>query len=64
VASGGSVSPQGFEAPPVWALPVGVAVHVFEAGLMHVPMSVLGPVLVAVRVLVLDVVVLMRGMRM
>ncbi|ORW06926.1 hypothetical protein AWC15_20965 [Mycobacterium lacus] len=38
--------------------------HVFEAGLMHVPMIVLGPVVVAVRVLVLDVVVLVRGMRM
>jgi hypothetical protein len=40
-----------------------VAVDVFEAGLMHVLVSVLSPVLVGVRVLVRDMVVLMRGVR-
>jgi len=37
---------------------MGVAVNSFEAGLMHVLMSVLSPVVVGVRVLVRDVVVL------
>lgn len=46
------------------ALSVGVAVNVFEAGLVHVLMSVLGSVVVGVRVLVRDMVVLMRGVRM
>lgn len=48
------------------ALPVNVAVNVFEAGLMHVLMSVLGPVVVGVGVLVCDVLVLvlMCGVRM
>jgi hypothetical protein len=41
-----------------------VAVHVFQAGLVHVLMSVLGPVLVSVGVLVGHMVVLMRGVRM
>jgi hypothetical protein len=41
-----------------------VAVHVFQAGLVHVLMSVLGPVVVGVGVLVGDMVVLMRGVRM
>jgi hypothetical protein len=43
---------------------VGVAVHVFQAGLMHVLMGVLGPVLVGVGVLVRDMLVLMRGVCM
>jgi hypothetical protein len=43
---------------------VVVAVHVFHAGLVHVLMSVLGPVIVGVGVLVGDMVVLMRGVRM
>jgi hypothetical protein len=43
---------------------VGMAVNVFQAGLMHVLMSVLGPVVVGVRVLVRDMVVLMRDVRM
>jgi hypothetical protein len=42
---------------------VGVVVHVFEVGLVHVLMSVLGPVLVGVGVLVRHVVVVMRGVR-
>jgi hypothetical protein len=41
-----------------------VAVHVFQAGLVHVLMSVLGPVFVSVGVLVGHMVVLMRGVRM
>jgi hypothetical protein len=41
-----------------------VAVHVFQAGLVHVLMSVLGPVVVSVGVLVGHMVVLMRGVRM
>jgi hypothetical protein len=41
-----------------------VAVRVFQAGLVHVLMSVLGPVLVSVGVLVGHMVVLMRGVRM
>jgi hypothetical protein len=45
------------------ALPVDVAVDVFKAGLMHVLMSVLGPVVVGVGMLVRDVVVLMRRVR-
>ena len=44
--------------------PVRVAVHVFEAGLVHVLMGVLGPVLVGMRMLVCHMVVLMRGVRM
>jgi hypothetical protein len=39
-------------------------VGVFETGLMHMLMGVLGAVVVAVRVLVRDMVVLMRGVRM
>jgi hypothetical protein len=42
---------------------VGVVVHAFEVGLVHVLMSVLGPVLVGVGVLVRHVVVVMRGVR-
>jgi hypothetical protein len=45
------------------ALAVGVVVHVFEVGLVHVLMSVLGPVLVGVGVLVRHVVVVMRCVR-
>jgi hypothetical protein len=41
-----------------------VAVNVFEAGLMHVLVGVLSPVLMGVAVLVRDMVVLMRGVRM
>jgi hypothetical protein len=41
-----------------------VAVRVFQAGLVHVLMSVLGPVLVGVGVLVGHMVVRMRGVRM
>jgi hypothetical protein len=40
-----------------------VVVNFFEAGLMHVPMGVLGPVVVSVGVLVFDVVVFVRGVR-
>jgi hypothetical protein len=40
---------------------VGVAVHTFEIGLVHVPVSVLGSVFVGVGVLVCDVLVLVRG---
>jgi hypothetical protein len=43
---------------------VGVVVNFLEAGLVHVRMGVLGPVIVGVRVLVLDVLVLMGGMGM
>jgi hypothetical protein len=42
---------------------VGVVVGAFEVGLVHVLMSVLGPVLVGVGVLVRHVVVVMRGVR-
>jgi hypothetical protein len=42
---------------------VGVVVHVFEVGLVHVLMGVFGPVLVGVGVLVRHVVMLMRGVR-
>jgi hypothetical protein len=42
---------------------VGVAVNVLEVGLVYVLMRVLCPVLVGVGVLVRDVVVLMRGVR-
>ena len=42
---------------------MGVPVHVFEAGLVHMLMSVLGSVLVGVGVLVRDMVVLVRGVR-
>ena len=41
-----------------------MAVHVLQAGLMHVLMSVLGPVVVGMGVLVAHMVVLMRGVRM
>jgi hypothetical protein len=43
---------------------VGVAVHGFEVGLVHVLMGVLGSVVVGVGVLVCDMVVLVRGVRM
>jgi hypothetical protein len=43
---------------------VGVAVNVFEAGLVHVLMRVFGAVFVRVGMLVCDMVVLMRGVRM
>jgi hypothetical protein len=43
---------------------VGVTVHVFQTGLMHVLMGVLGPILVGVGVLVRDMLVLMRGVCM
>jgi hypothetical protein len=39
---------------------VGVVVGVFQSGLVGVPMSVLGPVVVGVAVLMCDVVVLVR----
>jgi hypothetical protein len=42
---------------------VGVLVNLFEAGLVHVLMSVLGSVVVHVGVFVRDVLVLMRGVR-
>ncbi len=42
---------------------MGVAVRVFEPGLMHVLMGVLGPVVMGVGVLVLDVLVLVGGVR-
>ncbi|OBH05875.1 hypothetical protein A5695_06410 [Mycobacterium sp. E1747] len=41
-----------------------MAVNVLNAGLVHVLMAVLGAVGVAVVVLVLDVVMLVRGVRM
>ena len=41
-----------------------VLVHVLEAGLVHVLMGVFGPVGVSVAVLMFDVVMLMRGVRM
>lgn len=40
---------------------MGVGVGLFEPGLMHVLVGVLSAVVVRVRVLVLDVLVLMRG---
>jgi hypothetical protein len=43
---------------------VGVVVHIFEIGLVHVLVSVLGSVFMGVGVLVCDMVVLMRGVRM
>jgi hypothetical protein len=43
---------------------VGVTVNVFQAGLMHMLMGVLGPVAVGVGMLVLDVVMLVRGVCM
>jgi hypothetical protein len=43
---------------------VSVAVHAVEAGLVHVLMRVLGSVVVGVGVLVRDMVVLVRGVRM
>jgi hypothetical protein len=43
---------------------VGVAVNILEAGLVHVLMSVLGSIFVGVGVLVGDMVVLVRGVRM
>jgi hypothetical protein len=42
---------------------VGVAVYRFEVGLVYVLMSVLGSVVVGVGVLVCDMVVLVRGVR-
>ena len=42
---------------------VRVVVHRFEIGLVHVLMGVLGSVVVGVRVLVRDMVVLVRGVR-
>lgn len=45
-------------------LRVRVAVRVFETGFVHMLMGVLGSVLVGVRVLVGDMVMLMRGVRM
>jgi hypothetical protein len=41
---------------------VGVTVNILQAGLMHMLMAVLGAVGMAVGVLVLDVVMLVRGM--
>gem|GEM_PF-3936406 len=41
-----------------------VAVRVFETGFVHMRMSVLGSVLVGVGVLVADMVMLVRGVRM
>ena len=38
--------------------------HVFETGLVHMLMGVLGAIVVGVRMLVCDMVVLMRGVRM
>jgi hypothetical protein len=43
---------------------VRVVVRFLQAGLMHVSVAVLGSVVVRVGVLVLDVLVLMRGVRM
>lgn len=42
---------------------MGVAVNAFQTGLVHVPMGVLGSVFVGVGVLVCDMVVLVRGVR-
>jgi hypothetical protein len=42
---------------------VRVVVRFFQAGLVHVLVAVLGPVVVGVRVLVLDVFVLVLGVR-
>jgi hypothetical protein len=42
---------------------VSVGVHTLEIGLVHVLMRVLGSVIVGVGVLVRDMVVLMRGVR-
>jgi hypothetical protein len=42
---------------------VRVVVRLFEAGLMHVSVAVLGSVVVGVGVLVLDVLVFVRGVR-
>jgi len=42
---------------------VGVAVHVLQPGLVHVPMGVFGPVGVRVGVLVLDVLMLVGRVR-
>lgn len=42
---------------------MSVVVNFLEAGLMHMRMGVLGPVIVGVRVLVLDMLVLMGGVR-
>jgi hypothetical protein len=42
---------------------VGVSVHVLQVGLVQVLMRVLGPVFVGVGMLVVDMVVLMRGVR-
>jgi hypothetical protein len=43
---------------------MGVAVSVLESGLVHVLVSVVSPVLVGVRVLVLNMLVLVSGVRM
>jgi hypothetical protein len=42
---------------------VGVLMNLFEAGLVHVLMGVLGPVVVGVRVFVRDVLVFVCGVR-
>jgi hypothetical protein len=42
---------------------VRVVVSFLEAGLMHVPVAVLGSVVVSVGVLVLDVLMFVRGVR-
>jgi len=46
------------------ALVVGVLVNLLESGLVHVRMGVLGPIMVGMGVLVLDVLVLVIGVRM
>jgi hypothetical protein len=46
------------------ALVVGVLVNLFEPGLVQMRMGVLGPVMVGMGVLVLDVLVLVIGVRM
>lgn len=60
------LTPEASSLQAAWrvALCVGVAVNVFQAGLMYVLVSVHGPVFVGVGVLVRDVVVLMCGVRM
>jgi hypothetical protein len=46
------------------ALVVGVLVNLLEPGLVHMRMGVLAPVMVGMGVLVLDVIVLVIGVRM
>jgi hypothetical protein len=46
------------------ALVVGVLVNLLQPGLVHMRMGVLGPVMVSMGVLVLDVLVLVIGVRM